>query len=416
VAAYLPRVADRELVSRLAAMGAVLIEGPKACGKTATAVQVAATTFRLDEDANARAAVTLNPEALFAQPTPILFDEWQVEPAIWNRIRRQVDDRGDRGLYVLTGSATPRGDTTRHSGAGRIGTIRMRPMSLFESGHSNGQVSVAALVEGETCTGTATDLSVPDLMERIVIGGWPGLLGVEERDARAWLRDYLQQVSDVDVPAMGPHRNPRNIMRLLGSLARAVGQPAKLTELEKDVGGDRGPVASETLHNYLDALDRLMLTEPNEPWNPHMRSRTRLRSAPVRYFVDPSLGPAALGIGSAELMADLNGAGFHFEAMAIRDLRVYSQPLGGVVESWRDANGREVDAVVTLPTGRWAAFEIKLNPLAADIAAASLLRFASSVDTTRHGEPAALGVITSTGYAGRRPDGVHVIPITALGP
>ena len=413
---YLPRVADHELMVRLTAMGAVLIEGPKACGKTATAVQVAATTFRFDEDANARAAVTLNPDALFAQPTPVLFDEWQVEPAIWNRVRRQVDDRGGRGLFVLTGSATPRDDMTRHSGAGRIGTIRMRPMSLFESGHSNGQVSVAALFEGEAQTGTATELSVPYLMERVVIGGWPGLIGVGEQEARLWLRDYLQHISEVDVPAIGPDRNPRNIRRLLGSLARSAGQPAKLTELEKDVGGDRGPVASETLHNYLDALDRLMLTEASEAWRPHMRSRTRLRSAPVRYFVDPSLGPAALGIGSAELMADLEAAGFHFEAMVMRDLRVYSQPLGGVVESWRDANGREVDAVVTLPGGRWAAFEVKLNPRATDVAAASLLKFASSVDTIRQGEPTALCVITSTGFAGRRTDGVHVIPITALGP
>lgn len=397
-------------------MGAVLIEGPKACGKTATATRVAATTFRFNEDANARAAVTLNPEALFAQPTPILFDEWQVEPAIWNRVRRQVDDRGERGLFVLTGSATPRDDTKRHSGAGRIGTLRMRPMSLFESGHSDGQVSLAALLHGEACTGQATELSVPDLMKRVVVGGWPGLIGVGEREARAWLRDYLLQISEVHVPAMGPHRNPRNITRLLGSLARSVGRPTKLTELENDVGGDRGPIASETLHNYLDALDRLMLTETSEAWRPHMRSRTRLRSAPVRYFIDPSLGPAALGIGSAELLADLNGAGFHFEAMVIRDLRVYSQPLGGVVESWRDANGRELDAVVTLPGGRWAAFEVKLNPTAADDAAASLLKFASSVDIARHGEPAALAVITSTGYAGPRPDGVHVVPITALGP
>ena len=413
---YLPRVADHELAERLAAIGAVLIDGPKACGKTATAGQVAATTFRFDEDENARAAVTLNPEALFSQPTPILFDEWQVEPTIWNRVRRQVDDRGERGLFVLTGSATPKQDTNRHSGAGRIGTLRMRPMSLFESGHSNGHMSLTALLAGESPTGKGTELTVPDLMERVVIGGWPGLIDTDERQARAWLRDYVQQISEVDVPAMGPHRNPRNIQRLLGALARSVGTPTKLTEVEKDVGGDRGPVASETLHKYLDALDRLMLTETSEAWRPHMRSRTRLRAAPVRYFIDPSLGPAALGIGSTELLADLNAAGFHFEAMAIRDLRIYSQPLGGVVESWRDANGREVDAVVTLPGGRWAAFEVKLNPLAADVAAAALLKFASSVDTARHGEPAALAVITSTGFAGRRPDGVHVIPITALGP
>jgi predicted AAA+ superfamily ATPase len=413
---YVPRVVDHELADRLAAIGAVLIEGPKACGKTATASRVAATPFRFDEDENARAAVTLNPDALFSQPTPILFDEWQVEPAIWNRVRRQVDDRGERGLFILTRSSRPRDDTSRHSGAGRIGTLRMRPLSLFESGHSNGAMSLAALVAGESPTGLGTGLTVPDLLERVVIGGWPGLIDADERQARAWLRDYLRQVSDVDVPAMGPHRNPRNIQRLLAALARSVGTPAKLTEIERDVGGDRGPIASETLHNYLNALDRLMLTETSDAWQPHMRSRTRLRTAPVRYFIDPSLGPAALGIGSTELLADLNAAGFHFEAMAVRDLRVYAQSLGGVVESWRDANGREVDAIVTLPDGRWAAFEVKLSPRAADAAAASLLRFSAGVDATRHGAPAALGIITSTGYAGRRPDGVFVIPITALGP
>jgi uncharacterized protein len=360
--------------------------------------------------------VTLNPTALFEQPTPILFDEWQIEPTIWNRLRRQVDDRGERGLYVLTGSATPRDDANRHSGAGRIGTVRMRPMSLFESGHSNGDVSLSGLFDGDAPTGQDTGLTVPDLVERAVIGGWPGLIGAAEPEARAWLRDYLRQVVEVDLPALGPRRDPRNLRRLLESLARSVAQPVKLVELATDVGGDRGPIASESLHAYLDALDRLMLTDNSEAWRPHMRSRSRLRTAPVRYFIDPSIGPAALGVGTTELLADLSAAEFHFEALAVRDLRVHAQPLGGVIDSWRDANGREVDAVVTLPGGRWAAFEVKLNPAAVDEAAASLLRFVAGVDTAKHGAPAALGVITSTGYAGRRPDGVHVIPVTTLGP
>lgn len=413
---YVRRVADRELSERLAAMGAVLIEGPKACGKTATASQVAQTIFRLDDDENARSAITLNPDALFEQPPPILFDEWQIEPAIWNRVRRQVDDRGEQGLYILTGSATPRDDSNRHSGAGRIGTVQMRPMSLFESGYSNGQVSLAALFNGDTQTGHDMALTVPDLVDRIVIGGWPGLIGATEPEARAWLGDYLRQVVEVDVPGLGARRNPRNLRRLLESLARSVGQPAKLVELAGDVGGDRGSIAAETLHAYLDALDRLMLTDNSEAWRPHMRSRTKLRTAPVRYFVDPSIGPAALGIGTSELLADLGATGFHFEAMAVRDLRVYAQPLHGTVDSWRDANGREVDAVVSLPGGRWGAFEVKLNPMAVDEASASLLRFTAGVDTGKHSDPAVLGVITSTGYAGRRPDGVHVIPITTLGP
>jgi hypothetical protein len=397
-------------------MGAVLIEGPKACGKTATASRVARTVIRFDEDEAARAAVTLDPQRLFTGPPPILFDEWQVEPAIWNRIRRQVDDTGERGRFVLTGSATPRDDVLRHSGAGRIAVIRMRPMSLFESGHSTGEVSLAGLLAGEPQSGDGTHLTYPQLLQRLVVGGWPQLLDVDEDDARDWLHDYLEQIVQIDIPALGPRKAPRNLQRLLAALARGVGQAVKLSELAKDVGGERGGVAHETLTGYLDALDRLKLTEDSPAWRPHMRSRTRLRAAAVRYFVDPSLGPAALGVGTAELRADPQATGFHFEALVVRDLRIYAQLARGGVSSWRDANGNEVDAVVTLRNNTWAAFEIKLNPRDVEVAAASLKRFAAAVDQDKHGSPAALGVITSTGYAGLRPDGVHVIPIAALGP
>lgn len=397
-------------------MGGVLVEGPKACGKTATASRMAASVVRLDEDPNARAAVTLNPEALFERSHPILFDEWQVEPEIWNRVRRHIDDRGDPGLFILTGSATPSDDFNRHSGAGRIGTVRMRPLSLFESGHSNGQVSLARLVAGEAQAGEDSGLTVPDLMERIVVGGWPALRESTEDQARQWTTDYLRNIVEVDVAALGARRSPRNVGRLVQSLARSVGQAPKLIELARDIGGERGEIKSETLHGYLDVLDRLMVTESSEAWNPHMRSRTKLRSNEVRYFVDPSLGAAALGIGSRDLLNDLRGAGFHFEAMVIRDLRIYAQPLGGMVSSWRDTEGREVDAVISLSNGQWGAFEVKLNPADADVAAASLLKFKESVDTSKHGQPSVLAVITSTGYAGRRPDGVHVVPVTCLGP
>jgi predicted AAA+ superfamily ATPase len=413
---YLPRVADGELERRLKSIGAVLIEGPKACGKTATATQYAKTIFRLDDDSAARTLVQLAPERLFDNPTPILFDEWQVEPTIWNRVRRQVDDRSGTGLYVLTGSATPNDDATRHSGAGRFGVIKMRPMSLFESSHSTGEVSLAALLEGETQTGIGTHLSFTKIVERIVVGGWPELVDADEETARDWLSDYISNIAEVDVQSLGARRDPRNLRRLLASLGRAVGQPAKGTEIARDVGGEDGPIAKETLASYLSALDRLHLIDNSEAWRPHMRSRARLRTAAVRYFIDPSLGPASLNIGSAELMADPNALGFHFEALVIRDLRIYAQPIRGSVDSWRDSNGYEVDAIVSVRDNKWGAFEVKLNPEAVDQAAASLLRFASNVDTARHGEPAFLGVITSTGVAGRRDDGVHIVPITTLGP
>ena len=413
---YLPRLADVELHRRLKIAGAVLIGGPKACGKTETAKRAARTVFRLDEDEAARTAVSLAPDRLFENPTPILFDEWQAEPALWNRVRCQVDDRGGHGLYILTGSATPNDDAKRHSGAGRIGVLKMRPMSLFESGHSNGGVSLSALFEGEAQSAAGVDLPFEDLVRRIVIGGWPQLVSADEEFARDWLLEYISQIVEIDVPSLGSRRNPRNIRRLLESLARSVGQAAKAIDWARDVGGPDGPIAKESLTAYLQALQRLHLTDDAEAWLPHMRSRARLRSAPVRYFVDPSLGPAALGIGSAELMADPRALGFHFEALAMRDLRIYSQPLNGVVESWRDSNGYEVDAIVSIRTNKWGAFEVKLNPNSVDEAAASLLRFSKNIDTTRHGDPAVLGVITSTGYAGRRPDGVQVIPISTLGP
>ncbi len=400
----------------MATMGAVLIEGPKACGKTMTAERVAAMSYHFDEDFNARQAVELDAESLFSGPTPILFDEWQLAPTVWNRVRRQVDARRTRGIALLTGSATPHDDVARHSGAGRIGTLAMRPMSLWESGHSTGSVSLKALFDGETPSGRDSGLTVRDLLQRIVIGGWPGLLNADETEARRWLASYLRNIIEVDIPALGARRDPRNIRRLLMALARGVGQPVKVTALAADVGGDRGPVATSAIYAYLDALERLMLIDNSASWTPHMRSRLRLRTAPVRYFVDPSLGPAALEIGSAELLADLNAAGFHFEALVVRDLRVYAQALGGTVRTWRDESGHEVDAIIALPGGRWGAFEVKLNPQAVDEAAQSLRRFADKVDITKVGEPTLLAVITSTGFAGRRPDGTLVIPITTLAP
>lgn len=416
MATYLPRIADVELEQRLGYIGAVLIDGPKACGKTATASRHAQTVIRLDEDQTARTWVRLAPERLFEGPTPILFDEWQVEPRIWNKVRRQVDDRDGKGLFILTGSATPTDDASRHSGAGRFSVMKMRPMSLFESGHSNGEMSLASLLRDERQTGLGTHLSLDELLNRIVIGGWPELIGVDETGARRWLRDYLSNIVEVDIQKLGSRRDPANLRKLLESLGRSVGQAVKAVELAKDVGGEDGPIAKETLSAYLTALDRLHLIDNSPAWLPHMRSRARLRTAPVRYFVDPSLGPAALGIGTSELLADLNALGLHYEALVIRDLRIYGQLLDARVESWRDSSGHEVDAVVSIGPNKWGAFEVKLSPDTVDEAAAALLHFRANVDTSRHGEPACLGVITSTGAGGLREDGVHVIPIGCLGP
>ena len=372
--------------------------------------------IRLDEDQTARRLLALAPERLFDNPTPILFDEWQVEPTIWNKVRRQVDDREGKGLFILTGSATPTDDASRHSGAGRFSVMKMRPMSLFESGHSNGEMSLSSLLGGERQTGLGTHLTFDELLKRIVIGGWPELIDADETSARRWLRDYLTNIVEIDIQKLGSRRDPSNLRRLLESLGRSVAQAAKAAELARDVGAEDGPIAKETLSAYLTALDRLHLLDNSPAWLPHMRSRARLRTAPVRYFVDPSIGPAALGIGTSELMNDLNALGLHYEALVTRDLRIYAQPFDARVDCWRDSEGHEVDAVVSVGPNKWGAFEIKLSPDAVDEAAAALLRFKANVDTSRHGEPSCLGVITSTGAGGLRPDGVHVIPIGCLGP
>lgn len=250
-----------------------------------------------------------------------------------------------------------------------------------------------------------------------MIGGWPELLDAQETAARRWLADYLRNLAEVDVPGLGSRRNPENIGRLLAALGRAVGRTANRSALAVEVGGAGGPIASETLSNYLGALDRLMLVEPLPAWRPHLRSRAQLRTTPVHHFVDPSLGTAALGAGVADLLNDLEAAGYHFESLVVRDLRVYAQALGATLSSWRDTRAdAEVDVVIELPNGRWAAFEIKLGENAADPAASALLRFADTVDRAHHGDPLALCIITGGRFAYRRPDGVNVVPITALGP
>jgi hypothetical protein len=413
---YLPRIADAELTDKLASSGAVLIEGPRACGKTATALQVAASTVRFDTDRSARAAAEIDPALILNQAVPVLLDEWQVIPTIWNHVRRAVDDRQLAGQFILTGSAVPTDDVNRHSGAGRFATLRMRPMCLFESGHSTGNVSLEALFAGEAGSGSDPGLTVPDLADRITVGGWPAQQTATVRAAAAAARGYLEQVRQVDLRRLdGPSRDPRKVEAVLRSLAQNTATEVANSVLAADAGGSEG-LHRGTVADYLDALERLMIVEDQPAWAPRIRSRSRLRKAPKRHFVDPSLAVAALGAGPERLLADLNAMGFLFESLVVRDLRVLSQPLRGEVLHYRDSDGHEVDAIVQLADGRWAGFEVKLGAAHSDRAAASLTRFASLVDTDVCGPPAALVVITGTGYAYRRPDGVYVVPIGALGP
>ncbi len=417
MARYRTRVADAELADRMQSAGAVLIEGPKACGKTATAQRVATTVFRMDTDSGARALVDTAPEVLLSATPPVLFDEWQVAPKVWNLVRREVDDLGGApGRFLLTGSSTPLDDARRHTGAGRYSRLRMRPMSLFETRVSTGEVSLRDLFDDKTASSLDPGVTVPALVDCIVIGGWPALLDVGVREAQRWIRDYMRTIIEVDMPLMGVRRDPGMLRRLLASLARGTGTDLSSQAITTDITGADRSLRRETVAGYIDILDRLMLTEDLPAWAPHMRSTTPLRKSPTRFMTDPSIGVAALGVGPEQLLRDLNATGFHFEALVVRDLRIYAQPLGGQLSHWRDNNQHEVDVVITLDDGRWGAIEVKMNPDAVDSAATSLLRFKEKIDTSKTGEPAFLAVVTTRTAALRRRDGVHVLPIAALGP
>ncbi|MGH8861711.1 MAG: ATP-binding protein [Jatrophihabitantaceae bacterium] len=281
---------------------------------------------------------------------------------------------------------------------------------------STGDTSLAALFAGAAPAVVDPGLTVPRLIDRIVAGGWPDLVGAEVGDARQWLRDYLRNMVEVDVQNLGARRDPQNVRKLLTALGRRVGTDTSVRSLAADVGGADGPADRDTIDTYLKTLTRLMIVEDVPAWGPHMRSATPLRNSATRYLVDPSLGVAALGVGPQQLLGDLNATRFHFEALVVRDLRVYAEPRQGTLSHWRDNNGHEVDVIIALDDGRWGALDVKMNPDDVYSAADSLLRFLDKVDTGKAGRPAFTAVVTTRSPAYRRPDGVFVLPIAALGP
>lgn len=414
--AYQSRIADTELEQRLSSAGGVVIEGPRACGKTATARQKAASEVLLDIDEEARQTIAIDAALVLEGETPRLIDEWQVEPSIWNHIRRAVDDRARSGQFILTGSAIPADDITRHTGAGRLTRLRMRPMSLFETGHASGMISVAGLLDGVPPRSPRAELSVRSVVELVSVGGWPGHLGRSLKDAQRANRDYLTEICRGDIERVdGIRRDPDKVRRFLQSLARNVATHAAVSTVVKDAGGADDSLRENTAHEYLTALERLMIVEDQPAWTPHLRSKSRLRGRSKRHFVDPSLAVAALRANPERLLKDLNLLGLLFESMVIRDLRIYAQAAEAEVLQYRDNTGLEVDAVIQAADGRWAAFEIKLGEARVDEGLANLLKFVERVDLDRCGKPSALGVIVSAGY-GYVKDGIGVIPIGALGP
>ncbi|MXZ31384.1 MAG: ATP-binding protein [Acidimicrobiia bacterium] len=413
---YRPRVADAAMAAALEAAPIVVVEGVKGCGKTWTGLRHAASKVMLAEEPSARRGAEVVPRHVLSGVRPRLVDEWQVVPSIWDVARHVVDEGREVGCLILTGSARPADSVTRHSGAGRVRRIRMRPMSLAESGESDGSVSLGALLDGGVCEAAAPAGKVADIAELVCRGGWPRNLGRTAAAAQQLVEGYLDEMARLDLPeASGTRHNPTRVLRLLASLARNTATTASLSTLARDVAGDP-PLSWSATAAYLDGLERIFLVEDLPVWPVRLRTRARLQQSPKRHFVDPSLAAAILGASPARLLDDLETLGLLFESLVVRDLRVYAEANRARVYHARSSSGHEFDAVIERRDGAWIPVEVKLGEGRVDDAAQSLLRAGAEVDTTDRGEPANMLVVTAAGYAYRRPDGVSVTPIGALGP
>lgn len=408
---YIARLADAELDDALGRAGAVLIEGPKACGKTATASRRAASVVRVDTDPAVAAQVAVDPGLVLEGKPPRLLDEWQAHPALWNAVRHSVDDSAEKGRFILTGSTAPGVDAIRHSGAGRFARVRMRTLTLFESGDSDAAVSLASLLRHEPPRAPTAALDLRGLLGRIARGGWPGFSELTVPAAIASVRDYAETIATIDIGAAGRSRDPVRVMRLLRALARSTATEVTISTLARD----ESSLSRDAVREYLDVLTRVFIVDDQPAWRTHLRSSATLRKEPKRHLADPSLALALVGGDAAALRHDLSFAGQLFESLVVHDLRVLASPLRADIFHARDSAGVEVDAILQLPSGRWAGFEVKLGagPEAVDAGARSLRAFAAKVDGQ---DDPVLTVITGTGASYRRPDGVNVVAIGALAP
>lgn len=414
--AYLPRTVDARVDRLLHAMGGVVLEGPRACGKTSTGLRHARSSIRLDASPEAVTLAELDPVSLLQGEVPRLVDEWQLAPTLWNVIRHEIDGRQAPGQFILSGSATPPDDVRRHSGAGRLARVRMRPMSLGESQRSSQQVSLHALTDQDRLTGIRSPLSYRDLAAEAVRGGWPALINASVADASEFTRSYVADITSTDLRlATGVRHDPVRVRRLLASLARNIATEATVASLASDVAADGSPIDRNTVRTYLDALTAIFAFEEQPAWNISLRSRTRLRSQPKLHLGDPSLACAALQLSPDRLARDPEYFGQVFEAMAMRDLFAYLEAGGGHLYHYRDETGLEVDAIIEFSDGGWAAAEVKLGSSGVTAGEASLLRLRDErVNLDRVGRPAFLAVITATEHGYTLPSGVHVIPLGSL--
>ncbi len=419
---YLPRLVDKQVALNLRAFGAICIEGAKWCGKTWTSRHHSKSAIYLgdpSENFQNKELMKLAPKIALDGEVPRLIDEWQELPSVWDMVRHEVDKRGRKGQFILTGSSTPVQKGILHSGAGRISTIRMRPMSLFESKDSSGQVSLQSIFDGtfEATASPKTDLQT--LIELTIRGGWPGSLGLSYEEYSIIPKEYISSIVNHDIYRLeGINRDSKKMHRLLKSLARNESTTASISTLREDSKEYQDDTLdNDTISTYLTLFERLFLIDNQKAFSSNIRSATRIKQSDKRHFVDPTLAIALLEASYDDLLNDLNTFGFMFEALCERDLRIYAESLGGGLYHYQDYKNREIDAVVQLEDGRWGAFEIKLGADAIDNAAKSLIKIREELKAEGARIPDVLVVICGlSSFAYRREDGVYVVPITVLGP
>ena len=419
---YRARIVDDMLKDKLESKGAVVIEGPKWCGKTTTAMQVAGSILRMDEPSKREANIQMaeiDPGRLLKGNAPRLIDEWQIAPKLWDAARYEVDTRGEEGQFILTGSAVPiESREITHSGTGRFTWLMMRPMSLFESGDSTGEVSLNQLFENPNVIDGMNNLSIEKLAFLICRGGWPHAVGMKEKPALLQAEDYYEAVIKSDINrADGVSKNPERVKRLMRSFARNQGTQISNTMLRDDIiSNDTESLNEDTIASYINALKNIFVVEDMPAWNPNLRSKTSIRTSDTRYYVDPSIAVAALGIGPKDLTNDLNTMGLLFETLCVRDLRVYAESIGGNVLHYRDKSGLECDTVIHLKNGRYGLAEIKLGGQKfIEDAAENLKSLSNKIDTSKMPAPSFLMIVIGIGeFAYKREDGIFIVPIGCL--
>ncbi|MCL2671245.1 MAG: DUF4143 domain-containing protein [Clostridiales bacterium] len=416
---YLKRISDAKLELLLRAMGAVLIEGPKWCGKTSSAEEIAGSVLYMQDPDSAKAnklTAQTKPSLLLEGATPRLLDEWQVAPELWNAVRFAVDKRREKGQFILTGSVIPTRTNDMHTGTGRIARMRMRTMSLYETGDSTGEISLETLFDGNDDMEGKSNLSIEKLAFVINRGGWPIVAReTDEKIALTVAADYVEAVANEDISkADNVEKNPDRVKALLRSISRNISNEARISTILNDLTANDEALSQATVDQYIAALKKIFVIEDLPAWSAKLRSKTAIRTTAKRHFSDPSIATASLRATPKRLLADFNTFGILFESLCIRDLRIYAESIDGSVYHYRDKSGLEIDAIIQLADGRWGAAEVKMGAGEIEDAAENLLKFRRIVDTEKMNEPSFLMVLTGTEYAFKMKNGVWVVPLGCL--